>query len=181
MLEDRFLIWRLRRGSREALCTIYERYRDDLLRLAASLLNNRAWAEDLVHEVFVAFAEGAGDFHLSGSLKGYLATCVANKARNANRDGHRHRIANQDAVEPEATGLARPEQWIVVTEQFRRVSGALAELPPEQREVVTLHVYGRMTFREVAQAQGIPIKTVQSRYRYALDKLRTLLEPEVES
>ncbi len=181
ILEDEFLVWRFRNGSREALCTIYERHRDDLLRLAASLLNDRTVAEDLVHEVFVTFAGAAKDFRLSGSLRGYLATCVANRARNANRDRYRQRSVNLDEVDPPATGLHRPDQWVQYTEQFRRVSDALAELPYEQREAVTLHVYGKMTFREVARSQGISIKTVQSRYRYGLDKLRTLLQKEVES
>ena len=179
MLEDRFLVWRLRRGSREALCTIYERYREDLLRLAAGLLNDRAVAEDLVHDAFVAFAGAAGGFRLSGSLKGYLATCVANRARNANRDRHRQHGVGLDEVGPVATGLPRPDQWIQYTEQFRQVSDALADLPYEQREVVTLHVYAKMTFREVARTQGVSIKTVQSRYRYGLDKLRVLLDREV--
>jgi RNA polymerase sigma factor (sigma-70 family) len=181
MLEDRLLIWRLKCGSREALCTIYERHRDDLLRLAASLLNDRSSAEDLVHEIFVAFSRNAAGFHLSGSLRGYLATCVANRARNLNRDGHRHQAASLEGVEPAAPAAARPDRWIELTEQFRRVSAALAELPSEQREVVTLHIYGRMTFREVARSQGLAIKTVQSRYRYALDKLRTLLDREVQA
>jgi RNA polymerase sigma-70 factor (ECF subfamily) len=178
MLEDRFLVWRLRRGSPEALCTIYERYRDDLLRMAASVLNDTSMAEDLVHDVFLAFARGARGFQLTGSLKGYLATCVANRARNANRDRYRQHVVNLDEVEPVATDLHRPDQWIQCTEQFKAVCDALSGLTYEQREVVALHVYGKMTFREIAQAQAVSIKTVQSRYRYGLDKLRTLLERE---
>ena len=178
MLEDRFLVWRLRQGSHEALCTIYERYRDDLLRLAASILNDTSMAEDLVHDVFLVFAREAKGFQLTGSLKGYLATCVANRARNANRDRYRQREVGLDEVEPVATGFHRPDWWMECTEQFKAVCDALSELPYEQREVVALHVYGRMTFREIGRAQGVSIKTVQSRYRYGLDKLRTLLERE---
>jgi RNA polymerase sigma-70 factor, ECF subfamily len=177
MLEDRFLVWRLRRGSPEALCQIYERYRDALLRLAAGMLNDTSVAEDLVHDVFLAFARGARGFRLTGSLRGYLATCVVNRARNANRDRYREHVVGLDEVEPVATGLHGPDQWIEYTEQFKAVCDALSILPYEQREVVTLHVYGRMTFREIARAREVSIKTVQSRYRYGLDKLRTLLGP----
>ena len=180
MLEDRLLVWRLRRGSPEALCTIYQRYRDDLLRLAAGVLNDTSVAEDIVHDVFLAFARGARGFQLTGSLKGYLATCVANRARNANRDRYRQHVVSLDEVEPLATGLHRPDQWMESTEQFQAVCEALSGLPYEQREVVALHVYGRMTFREIAQAQGVSIKTLQSRYRYGLDKLRPLLERQSE-
>ena len=38
MLEDRWLVWKFKRGGKDAFCRIYEKYRDDLLRLAVSLL-----------------------------------------------------------------------------------------------------------------------------------------------
>jgi RNA polymerase sigma factor (sigma-70 family) len=87
VLEDRFLVRRLRRGDEAALCRIYEKHRDALLRLAVSLLNDPAGAEDVVHDVFAAFIRQAKQFQLTGSLKSYLATCVANRARNTNRTG----------------------------------------------------------------------------------------------
>lgn len=55
MLEDRVLVWRLNRGSVDALARIYEKYRDDLLRLALSLLRDKSEAEDAVQDVFVKF------------------------------------------------------------------------------------------------------------------------------
>ncbi len=85
MLEDSLLVWKFKRGGKDAFCRIYEKYRDDLLRLAISLLTEPAAAEDIVHDVFASFIRNAGQFRLTGSLKGYLATCVANKSRNANR------------------------------------------------------------------------------------------------
>ena len=91
MLEDKLLVWKLKRGSRQALRCIYEKYRDDLLRLSAALLNETSVAEDIVHDVFIAFVCSAGDFQLTGSLKGYLATCVANRVRNVNRKRKRQR------------------------------------------------------------------------------------------
>ncbi len=55
MLEDRLLVWKFKRGDRDALCRIYEKYRDDLLRLAISLLSESDAAEDIVHDVFASF------------------------------------------------------------------------------------------------------------------------------
>jgi DNA-directed RNA polymerase specialized sigma24 family protein len=57
---------------------------------------------------------------------------------------------------------------------------ALAELPYEQRETVVLHLKGGMKFREIAAMQSVPINTVQGRYRYGLDKLRSILNDEVQ-
>jgi hypothetical protein len=67
------------------LTRVYEKYRADLLRLAGSLLNDRTAAQDVVQDAFVRFAGVARTFRLTGSLKGYLATCVANRARNLNK------------------------------------------------------------------------------------------------
>lgn len=74
MLEDRRLVWRLRQGNPEALCRIYEKYRDDLLRLAVSLSNDTAAAEDVVHDVFTSFIRESRQFRLTGSLRSFLAT-----------------------------------------------------------------------------------------------------------
>jgi len=65
VLEDRLLVWKFRHGSKDAFCRIYEKYRDDLLRLAISLLNEADIAEDVVHDVFTLFIQNANRFQLS--------------------------------------------------------------------------------------------------------------------
>jgi len=81
MLDDKLLIWQFNRGRVEALHQIYEKYKHDLVTLAASLLTDLALAEDVVHDVFIGFIQSSGRFQLTGSLKGYLSTCVANAAK----------------------------------------------------------------------------------------------------
>jgi RNA polymerase sigma-70 factor (ECF subfamily) len=54
---------------------------------------------------------------------------------------------------------------------------ALAELPEEQREVVVMRMWGGLTLEEIGAAVGVPLNTVASRYRYALEKLRSNLRP----
>ena len=56
------------------------------------------------------------------------------------------------------------------------IEQALRSLPAEQREVIHLKVYEDMTFQQIAQTLGLSINTAASRYRYALEKLRRLLE-----
>jgi len=178
-MEEKLLVWRLNRGDASALSEIYENYRNDLLRLAASMLTDVASAEDVVQDVFVKFAGSARTFRLTGSLKGFLATCVANGARNKLKSAVRRKTTGLD----EAMGLASqtkgPERWLICSDEFDRVSDAMAQLPFEQREVVTMHLYGEMPFKDVAHWQKTSIKTVQSRYRYGLTKLRSLLNSEV--
>ncbi len=179
-MEDRALVWRLNRGDATALARVYEKYRDDLVRLAASLLTDRAAAEDIVQDVFVRFAGLARTFRLTGSLKGYLATCVANAARNDLKAARHRETAGASEDAADASDTPSPEHGLICSEQFARISRAMGELPSEQREVVTLHLYGDMPFREIADWQKTSIKTVQSRYRYGLDRLRSLLNGEMD-
>ena len=180
MLEDKLLVWKFKHSSKEALCQIYEKYRDDLLRIAAALLNETSVAEDIVHDVFVVFVRSAKQFQLTGSLRGYLARCVVNRARNANLSRQRRQTVSMDNAEPIASDFRRPDQWIICSEEFTQLSNAMAVLPYEQREAVILHIQGGLKFREIAKLQGVTDKTAQSRFRYGLTKLRSILYSEVK-
>ena len=179
MLEDRLLVWKLRRGDRNALRRIYEKYREDLLRIAAGLLNAKSEAEDVVHDVFAAFVDSSNKFTLTGSLRGYLTTCVANKARNLNRTKFRQRTVSLDDIEPTVSNFKRPDQWVIYDEEFQQICNAMAQVPYEQREAVVLRLQGAMKLKEVAELQGTSVKTALSRYRYGLDRLRSILNGQV--
>ena len=56
----------------------------------------------------------------------------------------------------------------------------MVQLPYNQREAIILRLHGGMKFRQIARLQEVSIKTTQSRYRCALNKLRTLLDSELE-
>jgi len=179
MIEDKLLIWRLKRGSSDALCRIYNKYKDNLLRLASALSNDQNAAEDIVHDFFVSFAQSTEKLKLNGSLKSYLAICVVNRVRNANKTRKRQETADLNKVESAVSNSKRPEQWIIDNEQLRQLNEALTQLPQQQREVIILHLQGEMKFKAIAELQGVSINTVQSRYRYGLDKLRSILDSEV--
>lgn len=76
MIENKLLIWRFKCGDRAALARIYEKYKTDLLRIATGLSSQVSIAEDIVHDVFVSFAQSSDRLKLSGNLKSYLVTCV---------------------------------------------------------------------------------------------------------
>ncbi len=180
MIEDKLLMWKLKCGSNDALCRIYEKYKDNLLRLSSALLNDSTAAEDIVHDCFVAFAQSTEKLKLSGNLKSYLATCVVNRARNWNRSRQRHTTTDLNETESAISNTKRPEQWIIYNERLRQLNNALAQLSYEQREAISLRLQGGMKFREIAKSQDVSISTIQSRYRYGLDKLRSLLNSEAK-
>lgn len=179
MLEDKLLVLKCRRGSSEAMCRIYEKYKDYLLTLAKGLLNEQQTAEDVVHDVFVSFARSAGRFQLTGSLKGYLVTCVSNRVRDKIRAQTRKDQVLESA-NPVVSNSFNPEQYVIEAEELMGLRHALDQIPYEQREAVMLHLKGEMKFREIAKMQGVSISTIHGRYRYGLDKLRSLLNGEID-
>jgi len=179
MLEDTLLIWKFKSGDGAALARIYDKYRVPLLRMATGLLNREHMAEDIVHDVFLWLARSPEKVRLGGNLRSFLATCVVNRVRNSNRSIRRREC---DTTLAEAFGTGEdsgPEPWLIASEQRAVLNKALAQLPYEQREAVVLHLQGQMKFREIAKSQNVSINTAQSRYRYGLEKLRSLLDGEV--
>lgn len=179
MLEDKLLVLKCRHGNKDAMCRIYEKYKNHLLTLAKGLLGEQAMAEDVVHDVFVSFARMAGRFQLKGSLRAYLATCVSNLARDKIRERTR-KAKIMDSINPVTQCQDNPAKPLIETEEIVSLRQALNQIPYEQRETIMLHLKAGMKFREIARLQGVSLSTVHGRYRYGLDKLRSLLNSEVE-
>ena len=180
MIEDKLLIYRFKQSRDGALREIYDKYKVEMLKLAVMLTRDVNIAEDIVHDVFVRFAQSAERIRLTGSLKGYLVTSVINNIRNIHRNTTRHPETSLDATKFVASSQRNPHQWAVLSERLALLSNALAELPFEQREVITLRMEMDMSFRQIAAIQKISVNTVKGRYRYAIAKLKSLLNSEVE-
>jgi RNA polymerase sigma-70 factor (ECF subfamily) len=178
MMEDRLLIWRCKQGSREALRQVYEKYHANLLKLAIVLTGQSHAADDIVHDVFVQFIRSISRMSLAGSLKGYLTVSTVNRVRNYRRDQSRRDECGLDEADALPAQTARPDHWAIASEQLERLRDAMVQLPYEQREVIALHLQSGLTFRRIAKWQKTSISTVQGRYRYGIDKLRSLVDGE---
>jgi len=180
MLEDKLTIWEFNRGNRKVIQQIYEKYKKDLMTLATALLYDISDAEDVVQDVFVSFIKSAERFRLTGSLRSYLASCVANNARNKNKAKQRRQGTGLDRAEQLMSNSVRPDLSAIFGEELDRLAWALSKVPYQQREILLLHLFSGMKFKAVAKLQGESINTVKGRYRYGLDKLRSLLNSKVK-
>ena len=149
--------------------------------MAAALLNDRSGVEDVLHDVFVDFVGTAGRFELRGSLKGYLSTCVANRARDRNRTNRRHASVSLAGSLPPPASSNGPVHTAISRELVVKLHDAMAELPDEQREVIVFRLQSKLPFRDIARLRRISVNTAMSRYRYGLDKLRSALNGELGS
>jgi RNA polymerase sigma-70 factor (ECF subfamily) len=147
---------------------LYDEHGASLYRYALMLLLDHAAAEDAVQHVFATVLAGglratrAPDAH-------YLRRAVRNQCFSMLR---RTRVRAESDGRPLLESL--PGVDVDPAERLA-VERALAELPPEQREVVHLHVFEGQTFQQIADECDESINTIASRYRYALAKLRDRL------
>jgi RNA polymerase sigma-70 factor (ECF subfamily) len=156
------------------LGAVYLAHKDDLLTVVMCLLGaDRPTAEDVLHDVFVGLARRPQPV-VAGNVRNYLIAACLNRTRDLLRRREARAAGGDHAVEG-ASDRPGPARTLELDEEAARLLGALAALPAAQREVVAMHVHGRMTFRAIAEALGVSINTAQSRYRYALAALRKRL------
>lgn len=175
-IDDQRLLRRFRRGDLEALEALHRRHRRALYVFALSLSRSPVAAEDLVQEAYLRLLErDASD--PPRRVRSFLFTVV----RNAATDELRRRRRSLESHRWVALSRARPgvpRRFSEATAQA--ISGALADLPDEQREVVMLKVYGDLGLAEIAELLDVPMGTVASRYRYGIEKLGGVLRKELE-
>ena len=153
----------------ESVGCLYDRYGSSLYRYALMLLADSAAAEDAVQQVFTSVLRSGASARIQADGS-YLRRAARNECFSMLRRRAMRPIEGQPGalLEPIAPVDAEPDERLALERGIR-------SLTPEQREVVHLHVFDGLTFREIAEASGESINTVAARYRYALAKLRVLL------
>ena len=176
-LRDEQLLAAVCQGSAVALEEIYREHKDSLLTLAYHMLGEMAAAEDVLQDIFVRLVT-TSQLQLRGSLRSYLLKSVLNRARDLQRRADVRRSVRDTEVDHTHASDASPAERVLELERAAVVAKALRMIPWQQREVVVLHLFGGLKFREIAELLSIPGNTAQSRYRYALANLRTKMASE---
>jgi RNA polymerase sigma-70 factor (ECF subfamily) len=152
---------------------LYDRFGPALYRYALMILARHDAAEDVVQQVFVGLIRGAPRLD---EPERYLRRAVRNACYSRLRAPGSRLVDAVGGSGPPLLELV-PDPAVAGPGPEDRIAldAAIAELPPEQREVLHLHVFEGMTFKEVGEATGESANTAASRYRYALERLRTSL------
>jgi RNA polymerase sigma-70 factor (ECF subfamily) len=150
---------------------------------SAILLLARQWcltlsdAEDAVQEGFVRFwrsRERVKDPHA------YLFACIRSsahdQARSARSRRDRENRAGRQQLREQSDRLFEPA--VERDERRRAIERAISQLPREQAEVLTMKIWGGLTFVQIAEAMSTSPNTAASRYRYALAALRDSIKEE---
>lgn len=180
MIFEKLLILRFNHGDVHVLRDIYALYKDDMVSLAAALLYDKTSAEDAVHDVFARLIDRQGSLKVTQNLRRYLLTAVANAARqryHSSKKEPKVSLNSESVAEIETND--GPELTAIDSEQKQHLAKALSTLPYDQREVILLRHFSGMKLRAIASIQDVSINTAQGRYRYGLEKLRSLLKGEL--
>ena len=176
---DEWLMGQVVSGKRDCLESLVRRYATPLLTYLTRMCGDRHRAEELVQEVFLAVWTKRKTYKLNKQFKAWLYTIATNKCRSAFRGAKGKPMASLD----DAVGFSPPEEnagpmeAAVGVESAHIVTAAVAALPEQQRMVVTLRIWGGMSYAEIAASAGRTEATIRSHMHRALQSLRESLTP----
>lgn len=146
---------------------LYRQHGAALLLFAISIAGDRSLAQDALHQVFLKMLE-SGMLSRAVDAKAYLFASVRNTLLNDEKIRRRN-VSLESSPQDEATWFLPRDRDYAEEGMLRR---ALAALPEDQREVIVLHIWGELTFAQIAEVLEISCNTAASRYRYALARMR---------
>jgi RNA polymerase sigma-70 factor (ECF subfamily) len=167
---DAALVRAAQAGSERAVEALFARHWGDAYRAALLVTHDRAAAEDIAQEAFLAALRALPRFDRSRPLRPWLHRIVVNRAIDFARTRRLRREVGADAVPDAAAPPDRP------LAELGELGPALALLSPEHRAVVVMRYLLELTPGEIAAQLELPRGTVNSRLRRGLDALGDMLE-----
>lgn len=167
------LIERAREGDETALRWLYETHRTRILRLAVSLLGDGDEAEDVMQDVMIYALRHLDRYQPERAAFGtWLHAMTVSRCRDRGRRTRRSLAGLRDWWSSHGELKADPEDSVASIDASQVLGAALATLTPLQREVLALRAVSELSFQEIGDTLGIPLRTAQSRVTGALAALR---------
>lgn len=178
------LVGKIAAGDQAAMAALYDSTSRLVYGLVLRVLGDAATAEEVALDVYTQVWRQAAAYDTGrGSPLAWLTTIARSRAIDRLRSGWQDQQRKQplDAVGDAPAGAAGPEEMTVAAERQRLVRRALAQLAPEQREVLELAYYSGLSHSEIAAKLNQPLGTVKTRTRLGMIRLREALGPILEA
>jgi RNA polymerase sigma-70 factor, ECF subfamily len=175
---DEALVGLARAGDLQARDKLFGRWRDVAYRVSYRLLGSPDDAWDAVQDGFIKALRHLDEFDGRSLFKTWLFRIVTNSARDIGRKRGRRptiRLADPSMGGPEPSMEDDPASDLHRADLRKKLDAALARLSPQIRESFVLFAEGEMSYKEIAECQGVPIGTIMSRLHFARGKLQKLL------
>jgi len=182
---DEQLIGLIAQAQEQALAQLYDRYNRLIFSLALAIVNDHATAEEIMLDVFMRVWQKAGTYRAEQAK---VSTWLTHIARHHAIDVLRRRAVrlDQSAIHWEDTlhslksSHPDPQESAELSLRRERIHAALARLPDEQKQALTLAFFGGYTQSQIAEILAQPLGTIKTRLRLAMQKLREFLHEEQE-
>lgn len=191
------ILARLRSGDEQAFADLVDQYSPSMIRIAMIYVQDRAVAEEVVQDTWIAALRGLARFEGRSTLKTWLFTILTNRAktRAAREDRYVPLELSEDSDDPTAVDLDRfdsnhywadgrlpqlwesvPETRLMSRETLSQIAMALDKLPPNQREVIRLRDVEGCSSDEVCNILGLSETNQRVLLHRARSKVRQALE-----
>jgi RNA polymerase sigma-70 factor, ECF subfamily len=178
--QDQLLLEQVADGDQAALATLYERYRTTVFSTALRITGNHGSAEEVTQDTFLRLWQHVGRYQAErGSLQAWLTTITQRRAIDELRYRRGARLRLEVGL-MESVADASAGEFALLAQLRADLQHALAGLPKPQRELIELLFFYGLERQEIARQRRIPLGTIHSRLRLALEKLRHLLREEPE-
>ncbi len=169
------------RGDRAAFARFYDRYAPLIYSLALRILRVQADAEDLMQEVFLQVWRRADTYRPDrGSVESWVLTIARNRALDRQRAATTMKKAHQFLQDVSPTADDAAAQGMAILDESRSaVRSALGDLADEQRRVLELAYFDGLSQSQIAAHLGVPLGTVKTRIRSAVERLRRSLRGSI--
>jgi RNA polymerase sigma-70 factor (ECF subfamily) len=195
--DESALVERLRAGDRAAFADLLDRHGGPLLRLARSFLKSEALAEEVVQDTWLACLDGLDGFEARSSLRTWLFTILANKARNravlegrvvpwsaVGGDGEDGPAVDPDHFQADGQWKEAPGRWTeedperlaLGAETRAAIEAAIAAIPQLQRSVITLRDVEGLEADEICKLLQITLTNQRVLLHRARTRVRQALE-----
>lgn len=154
-------------GDKQGLKEIYAEYGKMIYQCAFQILHNKQDAEDVTSDFFMKLWKIADTYCFGGKHKRWLVTIARNMSLDALKKKSALSLDSEDV--PEQSDGSSAEETVIGS---IAVAEALKRLDDSEREIVNLHIFAEMTFKDIAAVLKKPIGTVTWKYRNAVLKLR---------
>jgi RNA polymerase sigma-70 factor (ECF subfamily) len=167
---------RARRGEQAALRELYEAHRDRVLRLAYAVIGDADEAEDVMQDVMVYALTHLESYNPDKAAFGtWLHTITISRSRDRMRRTKVRLTRLASLWRSTDRQAPDPADGLDALEASSALESALASLTPTQREALALRHIEELSFDEVAQVLGVPMRTAQARVNSAMSALRRSL------
>jgi RNA polymerase sigma-70 factor (ECF subfamily) len=175
-VSDQALLERIAGRDAQALADLYDRYAPAGLALAARILGDRSEAEDVLQVVFTRVWQEAGRYDpTKGSPASWLLSWIRNGAIDRLRRRDALRRASIHSADRTLAGAGDDADSLDAPAEREKVARAVADLPPDQRQVIELAYFEGLSQTQIAQRLGEPLGTIKTRMRLGMVKLRQAL------